>query len=160
MPGEGCVAEQQNPSPPPPPSCEDLETAYITAYLTAQGSPLAGYASEIVQDSDADGLDDRFIVALAGVETTYGKYMNWGANNAFNNGHTNYPSFAQAIEAVINLIAYGQKYVKYQSANNIYSVYEEGNVKKKAPAQGTLDTIYQNQLGGNLSNVRTPRCPD
>jgi RHS repeat-associated protein len=144
-----------------PPTCEQTETAYVAAYLTKYNSPLAAYASTIVADSDAAGLDDRFIVALAGVETTYGTHglNSWGTNNAFNNGHQDFSTLGDAISAVINLIGRCADYTKYKSAQNIYSVYEEGNVKVVAPAQGILNQIYGKQLSGNLSNVRDPRCP-
>ena len=128
--------------------------------------------------SDAFGIDDRFIVALAGVETTYGTNPNWdsstaGIYNVFSNGFhcaglkanyfcrivNPYSSYGQAIYDVIDILSSRREYKRYNSAANIYSVYEEGNVNKIAPAQGTLDTIYGDQLHGNLNNIRTPRCP-
>jgi hypothetical protein len=145
----------------PTPTCEQTETAYVAAYLTKYNSPLAAYASTIVADSDAAGLDDRFIVALAGVETTYGTHglNSWRTNNAFNNGHQDFSTLGEAINSVINLIGSGADYTKYKSAQNIYSVFEEGNVKVVSPDQGILNQIYGKQLSGNLSNVRNPRCP-
>ena len=155
--------------PPPPPStppspnslelCELMEAAYIGAYLSSYGSPLASWAMNIVTASDAAGLDDRFIVALAGIETSYGKNLTWGTNNAFNNGHTNYATFGDAIASVINLIGFDPRYTPYQSTRDIYAVYETGNINKTSSRQSTLDQIYGNQLGGNVGNVRSPRCP-
>src|SRR5579872_1236796 len=74
---------------PPTPTCDTGEIAYITSYLSRRGSPLAPYAVEIVALADAYGVDDRFIVALAGVESIYGKTQQnsptWGYYNAFSN---------------------------------------------------------------------------
>ena len=144
------------------PDCDQLEIDYITAYLKRYKSPLAAFAATIFDDSQAQGLDDRFIVALAGVESTYGKYLNWGAFNGFNNGahkRSGYSSWAEAIDDVSSLIGSGANYTPYNSAAQIYSVYEQGDVKKTAPAQRLLDQIYGKQLGGNLSDVRVTRCP-
>jgi RHS repeat-associated protein len=165
--GVGVDPPPKPPSPPPPDPrvlCEALEAAYLTGYLSSHGSPLAAYALEIVQASDMNGIDDRFIVALAGVESTYGKHLGWGPYNAWNNGahrtpRTFYSNWIQSIGDVTFLLGNDPRYTPYDSTSDIYSVYEEGNVNQPAPGQGTLDKIYGKQLGGDLSDVRIPRCP-
>jgi len=150
-------------APNPTALCELEETAYLMTYLGKYNSPLTPYAAAIVSASDAAGIDDRFIVALAGVETTYGtqsKYpipqMNWGMYNAWNNGHQNYGGWLQALAAVLaNLNS--PNYINLQSTLAIYSMWEEGG-KAVSPMQGTLDQIYGTQLGGNTSDVRFSRC--
>jgi len=156
-------------STPPPPTCEQAETAYVYSYLSKYKSPLAAYAATIVQDSDAAGIDDRFIVAIAGAETTYGNIKHadtWGLYNVFDNSThcvslTNphcaavnpFSSYVAAINNVTSLIGSGKPYQGESSANDIFSTYTGGESTK------TLDEIYQKQLKGNLSNVRDPRCP-
>jgi hypothetical protein len=85
----------------------------------------------------------------------------FGSKNlaARNNGHQNFSSLGAAIDAVTRLIGSDPKYTSYNSSQNIYSKYEEGNVNAAAPMQGVPDQIYGTQLSGNLSNVRNPRCP-
>ena len=108
-PGNGCDAadgftsspnpfcQYGGPSLPPEttvqnPSCEQTETTYVNNYLSKYNSPLAQYAGFIVAYSDLLGVDDRFIVALAGVESIYGKTQQssptWGYYNAFSNATT------------------------------------------------------------------------
>jgi RHS repeat-associated protein len=165
--GVGVDPPPKPPSPPPPDPrvlCEALEAAYLTGYLSSHGSPLAAYALEIVQASDMNGIDDRFIVALAGIESGYGEHLGWGPYNAWNNGahrspRTFYSNWIQSIGDVTFLLGNDPRYTPYDSTADIYSVYEEGNINQPAPRQGKLDQIYGNQLGGDLSDVRIPRCP-
>ena len=161
------------------PSCEDAEIAYVTAYLAKRRSPLASFAGEIVELSDKNGLDDRFIVALAGAETTYGTSKTWdsataGIYNVFDNGAhcagtkpnyfcktvNPYSGYGQSIAGVIQLLGSGRAFQPYTSTRDIFSIYERGDITKTSPGQDLLDTIYGSpQLQGNLSNVRKPRCP-
>jgi RHS repeat-associated protein len=160
----------------PVPTCDQTETAYLTTYLNQRNSPLAAYASEFVEFSDIQGIDDRFIVALAGVESTYGKAQNpagSGQYNAFSNGAhcaalgvnaycrtvNPYTDFGQAIADVINLIGSGKRYEPYSSTQNIYSIYERGDINVISGNQGLLDRIYGVQMKGDVSDVRKPRCP-
>jgi hypothetical protein len=73
-------------------------------------------------EADAAGIDDRFIVALAGAETTYGTHgaNSWGLNDIFNNGHQNYANVGAAVNAVINLLTTSTNpdYVDLQSAQH------------------------------------------
>ena len=171
-PNPWCQSGGGIPAPPAPPSpdmhalCETQETLYIESYLMNHGSPFALYAPLIVSGSDINGLDDRFIVALAGVESGYGKHLGWGPYNAWNNGAhkkpgTYYNNWVDSIADVILALANSPLYTPYQSTKDIYSVWEEGDVNKPAPAQSTLDDIYgKKQLGGDINNIRTPRCPN
>ena len=46
----------------------------LDAYLTSQGSPLAGHGATFVYQSTAVGLDPRLLVAISGAETSFGTY--------------------------------------------------------------------------------------
>jgi RHS repeat-associated protein len=137
-------------------SCELTETAYVYSYLSKYNSPLAQYAGFIVADSDLFGIDDRFIVALAGVESIYGKTQQtsptWGFYNAFSNAaHCQalsatsdcykvnpYSNYGAAISDVINLIT-GGKYFG-SGLNTVQSIYDLYN---RVPSANQLVTIYQ-----------------
>lgn len=45
----------------------------ISAYLSRKGSPLAAYSNDFVQVGQKYGLDPRFLVAISGAETSFGK---------------------------------------------------------------------------------------
>lgn len=153
------------PTPPPPDFkglCETLEITYITGYLARYNSPLAPHASEIFYSSEAFGLDYRFIVALAGVESGYGKYLGWGPFNAWNSiahrsPESQYANWSEAIQDTIKNLN-SARYSSFNSTVEIYSIWEQGDVKKPSPGQSNLDKIYAGQLGGDLNNVRQPRC--
>ena len=145
--------------------CEEMETLYIAAYLPSSAgahSPLTAYAAQIVQEADEFGIDDRFIVALAGVETTYGTRgaNSWGTNNVFNNGHQDFSSLGSAIDAVIRLLttSTNPNYISLHSTREIYGLYEVGDRNKTSGNQGLLDQIYARQLGGSSSDVKFSRC--
>jgi hypothetical protein len=160
------------------PTCEDIETAYVTTYLTKRHSPLAADARTIVHNSITAGIDERFIVALAGVETTYGTSRTWdsktaGIYNVFSSSiHcaalkpdyfctkiNPYTSYQQAINGTIQQLN-ARLYSGLNSVVDIYNLYETGNVKTAAPALDLLqNTIYKNQLHGDQSDIRQSRCP-
>jgi RHS repeat-associated protein len=157
------------------PTCEETETAWVSAYLRKRGSPLAAYADRIVAQSDAAGVDDRFIVALAGAETTYGKNTSatWGKYNAWSDSaHCSikdgdcqtvnpFSSWLQAISAAITNIT-GSLYFGTTPAltttDAIYYKYSKGG------SSDLLNTIYLNQMGGGLltdkKQVNFSRCED
>jgi RHS repeat-associated protein len=152
------------------------ETLFVTSYLGRYHSPLAADASEIVNRSFTAGIDDRFIVALAGVETTYGTNPKWdsssaGLYNVFDMGNhcatlgtlsmctkvNPYPSYIAAIDDVIGLFSRGA-YKGLNSLADIYNLFETGNVNTTSPKLSLLDTIYSNQLHGDPSDIRKNRC--
>jgi RHS repeat-associated protein len=174
--GSSTAAPAQVPAPEPAPqtSCEDAEENYVFTYLYERGSPLASYSTQLVTESDTGVIDDRFIVGLAGVETTYGTNQDgralWGRYNAFDDGgHCNvvkrprcsaanpYPGWGAAISGAIGRLD-SPRYSLFNSVQAIYNTYEEGNPNKTSPKLGLLDQIYGAQLKGNLDDVRFSRC--
>ncbi len=165
------------PDPGPPPSvpdpqvlCEAQETAYLFAYLTKYGSPLAPYAPQIVRAGDLNGIDDRFIVALAGAETTYGTRIDtkdWGPYNAWSlqthKADNPYDNWIQAIADVVNLIATDSRYLPAgrNTTDTIYPVYQGPGYETGLK---NLNSIYLDNLGGgkvagNPKEVDFARCP-
>lgn len=79
----------------------------LEAYLTGYASPLAEQAATIIAAGNLYDVDPRLIVAIAGVETSYGKaalsYNAWG----WNNGRTRWSSWEEAIFAFAKGLAEG-----------------------------------------------------
>jgi hypothetical protein len=174
-PNPACYASlpEQN-APPPTPTCDQTETAYLTAYLSKYNSPLAAYAGYIVTYSNIMGIDDRFIVALAGAESIYGKTQQnsptWGYYNAFSNAaHCQalaansdcyainpYANSGQAITDAINLLT-GSKYFG-SSLVTVGAIYQQYN---RIPSGQFLAAIYAQLVPNATVNnaVDFSRCP-
>lgn len=61
----------------------DTRAERLRAYLNAQGSPLAGESAHFVAEADRLGLDWKLVAAIAGAESTFGKYVPGGSYNAW-----------------------------------------------------------------------------
>jgi RHS repeat-associated protein len=173
-PNPNCYTIPEQNAAPPTPTCEQVETAYVYAYLSKYKSPLAAYASLIVTYSDTFGIDDRFIVALAGAESQYGKTQQtsptWGFYNAFSNGShcqalsatsdcykvNPYIGHGAAISDVIGLIT-GAKYFG-SGLVTVEGVYDTYN---RVPSSDFLTTIYDQLVPGATNNTKVnfSRCP-
>ena len=62
------------PALPAPAAGGAADAASIDAFLAAKGSPLTGLGAVFVAEAQRVGLDPRFIVAIAGAETSFGTY--------------------------------------------------------------------------------------
>lgn len=69
----------------------------VRRFLVVQGSPMARHAQAIVDAGVRSGVDPRVVIAIAGVETTFGTYTRrfnaWG----WAGGRAGYPSWPEAI---------------------------------------------------------------
>lgn len=81
--------------------------AFIDAYLASKGSPLTGLGANVVAEAAAVGLDPRFLVAIAGAETSFGTYgPSQVILNPFGLGPgLRYPSWAHAVHAAAQNLA-------------------------------------------------------
>jgi hypothetical protein len=77
---------------------ERITAARIGRYLARMASPLARYAADIVAAGVRDGVDPRVVVAISGVESTFGLfavgYNAWG----WDEGRARWPSWPAAID--------------------------------------------------------------
>ena len=55
----------------------------LETFLRAFDSPLSGEAEHFVSEADRVGIDWRFVAAIAGVESTFGKHIPNGSYNAW-----------------------------------------------------------------------------
>jgi cell wall-associated NlpC family hydrolase len=77
------------------------QAARIDGYLASKFSPLTGLGAVFVTESQAVGLDPRFLVAISGAETSFGTYgPSQAIHNPFGMGPgINYESWAAGIRA-------------------------------------------------------------
>ena len=77
------------------------QAARIDGYLASKFSPLTGLGAVFVTESQAVGMDPRFLVAISGAETSFGTYgPSQGIHNPFGMGPgIYYASWAEGIRA-------------------------------------------------------------
>ncbi|MCL4397513.1 hypothetical protein M1403_00550 [Patescibacteria group bacterium] len=61
----------------------DVRTEKVANFLQSQNSPLVYFAQDFVEAADKNHLDYRLLVAISGVESTFGKYYLRGTYNAY-----------------------------------------------------------------------------
>ncbi len=61
----------------------DYRIVHLQTYLASHNSPLAGVANVFVREADEHGLDWKFVAAIAGVESTFGKHTPQHSFNAW-----------------------------------------------------------------------------
>ena len=81
---------------------KDNRALRLKKYLQSQGSPMAADATSLIKIADANGLDWRFLPAIAGVESTFGRFTPSGSHNAYgwHNGNYYFESWSAASEYV------------------------------------------------------------
>jgi hypothetical protein len=75
---------------------ESITPQRIRAFLSRQGSPMARYSAEIVKAGLRYHVDPRVVVAISGVESTYGIYA-YG-HNAWGWGGSRWRSWPASID--------------------------------------------------------------
>lgn len=80
----------------------DSRVEKLEAFLTQNNSPLASYSKEFIKAADTYQLDWRFVPAITGVESTFGKQIPANSYNAYgwNNGVYRFQSWEQSIDYV------------------------------------------------------------
>lgn len=77
----------------------DNRSQILEKYLEKYNSPLAEYSEEFVNSADQYQLDWRLVVAITGVESTFGKFIPQGSYNAYGwaNGKFYFQSWPDSI---------------------------------------------------------------
>ncbi len=146
----------------PASASSSLDAAAIDAFLSAQGSPMAGSGATFVAEGAEHGVDPAFLVAVAGAESSFGLYLYSAAGdqatyNAFNWFYAptwpeaDFGTWAEAIAAVAEGIA-GDLYY----GSGLYSAFDIG--PRYCP-DGTANwlanvTLFMERLGGDPLDTR------
>jgi len=90
---------------------ERITVPRVRAFLDRYGSPMGPYAREVVAAGVRYGVDPRLIVAIAGTESTFGKFHRghnaWGWDAP--NGLTRWPDWPTAIAEYARLFTSGYR---------------------------------------------------
>lgn len=80
----------------------DIRVNKVAKYLEQYDSPLAYFAPDFVAAADKYGLDYRLLVAISGVESTYGKFYLAGTFNVYGwgQGRIAFQSWSDGIDEI------------------------------------------------------------
>ncbi|MCL4390403.1 MAG: hypothetical protein M1484_03110 [Patescibacteria group bacterium] len=122
----------------------------MAKFLSEHDSPLVYFANDFVQQADRYGLDYRLLVAISGVESTFGKQYVAGTFNAYGWGQGTFPfaSWPDGIAAVSQGLR--QNYVDKgaKTLNQISYIYcPPSNLSWAAKVQRFMDQIDAEQVG-------------
>ncbi len=83
---------------------EDSRAKTLKKFLSANASPMEAEADNFVKIADKYNLDWKLLPAIAGVESTFGRFIPSGSYNAYgwNNGKYYFKSWSNATDFVAN----------------------------------------------------------
>ncbi|MEX2007645.1 MAG: hypothetical protein WD992_02635, partial [Candidatus Levyibacteriota bacterium] len=125
---------------------EDYRTKILRKYLEQFDSPLAPYAGSFVENADKYDLDWKFVAAISGLESTFGKQIPYGTYNGWGWGiyGTNRIYF-KSWEDGIGTVSQGlrTKYMDTWGARDVYSI---GKIYAASPTWAQRVTYFMNQI--------------
>lgn len=89
----------------------DGKIRQLRLFLESYNSPLATFSTDFVFMADRYGVDWKLVPAIAGVESTFGKFIPQGSYNAYGwaNGNFYFQSWPESIEIVTRTLK--EKYI-------------------------------------------------
>src|SRR3989344_3562420 len=97
----------------------------LKAYLEAKDSPMAGNAEDFVKEAYKYDLDWRFVAAIAGLESSFGKAIPYNSYNAwgwgvYGDNVIRFSSWEEGIATISQGLR--ERYIKNWGAENIYQI--------------------------------------
>ena len=124
----------------------DSRVIKLQKYLEQYNSPLAEYADVFVREADKNGLDWKFVAAISGVESTFGKhippysYNGWGWGVYGGNVHR-FASWEDAISTISTDLR--SKYMNKWGAKDVYSI---GRIYAASPTWAVRVESFMNKI--------------
>lgn len=108
-----------------PSMAQDKRVRVLRAYLASHNSPLTDSAETFVSAADKYNLDWRFVAAISGVESTFGKQIPYNSYNAwgwgvYGNNVIRFSSWDEAIETISKSLR--EKYMDTWGAEDVYQI--------------------------------------
>lgn len=107
---------------------EVVSVEQVARFLESQKSPMAPHAMDIVRAGSTYGVDPRLVIAIAGVESSFGKkcrgHNAWG----WNNGRTRWSSWTESIDTYTRL--FSEQYPNWRNLRRIAPVYNPNTPEK------------------------------
>lgn len=104
---------------------EDNRVKVLRGFLASYDSPLTGSAETFVRTADKYELDWRFVAAISGVESTFGKQIPYESYNAwgwgiYGDNMIRFTSWDEAIETISKSLR--EKYIDTWGAQDTYQI--------------------------------------
>jgi hypothetical protein len=137
LPSAALVVTIQNP---------DIRVRKLQAYLEKYNSPLAPYASVFVSEADRYNLDWKLLVAISGVESTFGKRYPQGSYNAWGWGiygtnRFSFPSWEIAIQTISRELR-----MRYMDKWQAETVWQIGRYYASSPTWASRVVYFMKQI--------------
>ncbi len=129
----------------------------LDSFLRSEGSPMAGAGSSFVSAGRSTGIDPRYLVALSGAESSFGKFL-FRPFNPFGWGSANFASWDEAIRTVaaglqtgyltegrLDVFSIAAKYAPVGASNDPH--HTNGEEPRNV-------ATYLRRLGGNPDDIR------
>lgn len=131
----------------------DPRVKLISSYLEKYNSPLAPYAGTFVREADRYNIDWRLVVAISGVESTFGKAEPTGCNNGwgygiYGNNMLCFNSYNDAIHTISQALR--EKYLDKWGASDVYSI---GHLYAASPTWADRVTYFMNDIDAYKSSL-------
>lgn len=124
----------------------DYREKVLQEFLKAQNSPLTPYAPEFIKYADEYNLDWKLVVAISGVESTFGQeiptnsYNGWGWG-VYGDNVIRFNSWDEGIKTVSQGLR--EKYMNQWGAEDIWQI---GSLYAASPAWASHVTYYVNKI--------------
>lgn len=124
----------------------DSRVTILKEYLEQYNSPLVPYAGNFVEIADKYNLDWKFVVAISGVESTFGQqipnesFNGWGWG-IYGDNIIRFSSWTQGIETVSEGLR--NKYINKWGAQDVYSI---GRIYAASPTWAQRVTYFMDSI--------------
>ncbi len=124
----------------------DTRVKTLKAFLETRDSPLTPYAGKLVETADANNIDWKLLVAISGVESTFGKNIPYNSYNGWGWGiygdqTKRFTSWNEAIETISQGL--GENYVKRLGTDDVYAI---GRIYAASPTWASRVEFFMNQI--------------
>lgn len=138
---------------------KDSRAEILEAFLNQYNSPFADQAYIFVREADKYDLDWRFLVAISGVESTFGKAYPEGSYNAWGWGiyGTNRHGFASWEDAVTTISReLRERYMDKWGATDVYQI---GHYYAASPTWASRVTFFMDRISAFESTYTSAQLP-
>lgn len=125
---------------------EDNRAKTLEVFLQKYNSPMINSAPAFIEEADKNNIDWRLLAAIAGVESTFGKRIPQGTNNAwgwgiYGNNRIYFESFDDGIATISKALR--EKYINRIGSDNVYAI---GRVYAASPTWAMKVEKFMNMI--------------